>query len=106
MPRSLVDNLRVVSRQVLLLVCLKAADVMVPESETGRGAGAGDLELVHDLLPQFPGAHLHRASADVHRLVEFAEVELFAADRRHFEVVVAQGSLELNEALLELVALP
>lgn len=79
--------------------------VVVSEGEAGRRAAAWNLKLVDDLLPQLSSAHLHRASANVYRLKQLAEVKLLSANAWHLEVFVPKLPLELDELLLEAEAL-
>ena len=80
----------------LLLKLEQAAQVVALEGETRTGAGGRDLELVDDLLPELVVGDALKASSQDRSFEKLAEVEFFAANLRHFEVVDTQVLLELD----------
>jgi hypothetical protein len=78
---------------------------VVLEGETRTRAGGRDLELVHDLLPQFIVCDALEPTPEEHRLKELADVEFSATNLRHFKVLHAQVFLELDQFFLKVFAL-
>jgi len=89
----------------LLFVLPETARVVALEREARAGARRGNFELVDNFLPELVLSHALEAAAQYGRFKQFAKVELFAADLRHFEVIYAQVLLKLNQLLFEFATL-
>ena len=92
-------------QEKLPLILQKALIVVVSQGEGGRGAAGRDFELVYYLFPQLVIAYFLGSTSYDHRLIQFAQIQFFPANRRHLEVVHSQLSLELDQVVLELRAL-
>ena len=89
----------------LLLILPQTARVVALECEAGASAGGWNLKLVDDLLPEFVGCDTLKAASQDGSLEEFAQIELFATDLGHLEVLNTEVFLELNQLVLEFAAL-
>ena len=69
---------------------------MVAQREARTRARRRDLELVHDFLPQLVVTHALGPAPQNCGLEEFAQIQLFAANRRNFEVLVPHLLLEFD----------
>ena len=77
---------------------------MISQGEARGGTRTWDLKFIYYLFPKLPSAYLHWSSSHIHSLIELAKVELFASDRGHFEIVIAQFPVELHQIILEILA--
>ena len=77
---------------------------MVAEGKGGARAGGRDLKFIDNLFPKLVIWDTVWASARDHGFVEFAEVKFFATKRGDFEIFNTKFSLELDEAIFEVLA--